>query len=164
MTVSSVTVGDEGRHGAWQHSRRKHTARVAPPFLKSAHFFGIKGGVSNILSFVPELSRARSVWGKSRRFVVVRPASALPPKADIYRTGRHVSKAPIAANPASPRFGKPASIFQYLPPCEMAPAVGAPGPSDWSCPRITHSQTAPPNCAPNELYYSRNFSSRNFSD
>jgi hypothetical protein len=90
--------------------------------------FGIKGGVSNILSFVPELSRARSVWGKSRQFVGVRSASALPPKADIYRTGRHVSKVPIAANPASPRFGKPArQSFNTFRPAKWPLLSARPG-------------------------------------
>jgi hypothetical protein len=42
---------------------------------------------------------AMSVVGQSRRFGDVRVASALPPRTDILRKGRHVSKVPEAIIP-----------------------------------------------------------------
>jgi hypothetical protein len=48
--------------------RRKHPGRAAPPSLKGTHFFEVKSGVSNILSFAPELDRAGSVWGQIQTF------------------------------------------------------------------------------------------------
>jgi hypothetical protein len=48
--------------------RRKHPGRVAPRSLKSAHFFEVKSGVSNTLSFAPELDSAGFVWTQSRPY------------------------------------------------------------------------------------------------
>jgi hypothetical protein len=51
-------VGDKDGLSLGGVPRRKHPGRAAPPSLKSTHFFEVKSGVSNILSFAPELDRA----------------------------------------------------------------------------------------------------------
>jgi hypothetical protein len=57
----------------------------------------------------------------SRRFGHQPVTSGLLRTTDIARPSRHVAKVPIAVIPASPRSGKLAPIFRYLPPCEMEP-------------------------------------------